>query len=184
MYGIESLDKCAEDQKQFDNTALKMFITRSKLLTDNKELEALLPDFTEVATQVKNYSNLWKLRDTVYANGLFTATYVAKRTQFSIRLEVEPSQNRVDMVLCLDHEHLSGYRSYVSDDKKSELTPLVNVPGVRYPTLYLYGDAGLDIEGEAARLFHIYIKTETAMNRPIKKTVFDFTKEHNIIFGW
>lgn len=184
MFGLESLDKCAEDQKQFNNTALKMFIERAKLLADNKELESLLHDFTEVVTQVKNFSNLWKLRNTEYANGLYTATFVAKRTQFSIRLVVEPSQDRVDMVLCLEHGYISGYKSYVSDDKKNELTPLVNVPGVRYPTLYLYGDTGLDIEGEAARLFHIYIKTETAMNRPIKKTVFDFTKEHNIIFGW
>ena len=179
MFGLESLDKCAEDQKQFNNTALKMFIERAKLLADNKELEALLHDFTEVATQVKNYSNLWKLRDTEYANGLYTATFVAKRTQFSIRLVVEPSQDRVDMILCDEHGYLSSYKSFVGEDKKTEFTPLANVPGVRYPTLYLYGEAGLSIENEASRLFHMYIK-----NEKIKKTVLGFTKEHNIIFGW
>lgn len=180
MFGIETLDQCAKDEKVFDNTSLKMFIVAVNDTPDRTKWETMLPDFTEVATKIKNYSNLWKLHDTEYKDGEFSATYSAKRTPFTIRLSVVPEQGIVDMCLYLNNECLSGYKALVAEHKKNEFTPFVNEMGLRYPKIYLYGDAGLTVDGEAARLFRMYVKTA----HPIKKAVFDFAKENNIIFGW
>ena len=183
MFGLKINDKFdLEEAPTTDATLIRQFI-RKAMSVDKDTWESLVPDFTQLAIEIKNCSGVWKLHDTQFAKGSFVTEFVAKRTNITATVIVRPEDLVVGVQLHNGEKLLAGYTAYIDDYMKDTITPLRNVPGRRYQVITLYGPVGMDIMGEASRLLQSYLRTSAQRDTPVQKEVLDFTKTNGIVFG-
>lgn len=183
MFGLTVNDKFdLEEAPTADATLIRQFI-RKAMAVDKATWETLVTDFTQLAIEIKNGNNVWKLHDTQFSNGTFMVEFAAKRTDITATVYIRPDELVVGVQLHNKGKLLAGYNAYIDDYMKDAITPLRNIPGRRYQVITLYGPVGMDIMGEASRLLQSYMRTAAQRDTPVQKEVFDFTKDNGIVFG-